>query len=60
MISASGPAKHPLWEFMGQYDFHKIGPNARTVYKGPRELYFFLNEDGHWSVSSNIYIHILA
>ena len=53
MISATGPAKANLWRLLGQYDSHTMGSNARTVYKDPREHYFFLSYAGKWSVSSN-------
>ena len=44
---------------MGQYDSHKMGPNARTVYRDEREHYFFLNSAYKWSVSSNTNKYIL-
>ena len=52
MISASGPAKNTTLRFYnGQYDSHKMGSNARTIYRDPRENYLFYSETGKWLVS---------
>ena len=54
MISASGPAKNTTLRFYnGQYDSHKMGSNARSVYKDEKEHSFFLFHSiaGQWSVS---------
>ena len=64
--SVSGPAKDLFWPIMGQYDAHKMSPNARTVYKdffnrtALREHYIFFSKSGKWTVSLNVHSHIVA
>ena len=65
--SVSGPAKAlGHGERMGQYDYLKMGPNARTIYRDffkrtiSTEQFLFVSVRGKWSVSTNVYIHMFA
>ena len=64
--SVSGPAKDKHWVLFGQYDSHKMAPNARIVYKDfynrtiLREHFLFFSISGKWMVSSNVNIDIVA
>ena len=57
---ASRPTKRIVWNVSRQYDFHKMAPNGRTVYKDPIGHYLFFSNNGKWSVSSKNNIHILT
>ena len=57
---ASRPTKRIVLNVSRQYDFHKMAPNGRIVYKDPIGHYLFFSNSGKWSVSSTNNVHILA
>jgi len=57
-ITATGPAKTKRGSKLGTYEYFKLGPDGREIFKqtkkGSEQIYLYFNENDLWTVSHNI------